>query len=353
MKKRNLLTVFIMVVLGSMLLMACGNNSTTANEQKEETAGNNNVKEESTEKTAKQSTNEDSSSQLRVGASTTSTWTYGFISSWAEVLEGVNPDTDMVVQATAGSSSHYLLMEKDKIDLGSGFAPNDFYSIEGKHNFDKSYTDHMAMIPTTTARGHVFTLADSDIKTLKDLDGVKLGVGSRGSPSSVVAEIQANALGIKPEFVFSTAGEMMEMVKDGRIDAAWYYAGAPWSAILDLTSRTDIKFIPFTEKDLSAIKEATPFASTSEFNSDIYEFVDGSLATPGLLQTINVSKDVPEDVVYEITKATWENWDKIVELVPAAGTVSVEDGANLVGKMHPGALKYYKEAGVEIPEKLK
>jgi len=333
-KKKGFLGLLIMICL-SFVLAAC-----TSSESSNSNSGSN-------------STDSSGTSQLRIGGSTTSTWIYGFTSSWSEVMKDKVPDVTMNVQATAGSSAHYLMVENGDLEIASGFTPSEFYASKGELNFEQPFENFRAMMPVTDSRGHVFTLADSKIEAVKDLDGVKIGLGSRGSPTSIVAEVHAEALGLKPEYVYGEASELMDMLRDGRIDAIWYYSGAPWATVIDLASQNELKFLSFTDEEIATLQEVAPYTTKTEITPDDYDFLDEAISVPGAVQTLIVSKDVSEDVVYELTKASWENWDQISQLVPAAGAVKVEDAANLIGTIHPGALKYYEEAGVEIPEELK
>ena len=289
-----------------------------------------------------------SGDQIRVGASNTSTWVYGFMSSWAEVLQGENEELNFVVQATAGSSAHYPMIEEGQLDMGSGFTPSEFYAARGEGGFDDEFSKFTAVMPNTTSVGHVFTTADSDIETVEDLNGVRIGLGARGSPTSIAAEVHVEALGIDAELIFTEPAELMNMMRDGRIDAIWYYAGGPWSNVLDLSSQVDLKFVSFTEEQIATLQEAAPYTASTTIDSDMYNYVEEDVLTPAAVQTIIASEDMDEDLVYEITKTSWENWDKVVELVPAAGSVSIEDASSMVGKIHPGALRYYEEVGIEF-----
>lgn len=317
----------ISLVIGILLVLAaCGNESTgSSDNSSDEPAG-----------------------QIRVGGSNTSTWIYGFLSSWTEVLQGKNNDLNAVVQATAGSSAHYPMIEEGQLEMGSGATPSEYYAARGEGGFDQEFEKYSVVFPNSSSPGHVFTSADSDIEKVEDLDGVRIGVGARGSPTSVVAEAHIEALGLDSELVFTEPSELINMIRDGRIDVIWYYAGAPWSNVLDLSSQVDLKFVSFTEEQISILQEAAPYTTSTIIDSDMYNFVEEDVLTPGIIQTVIASEDMDEDLVYEITKTTWENWDEIVELAPAAGSVSVEDAASMVGDIHPGAMRYYEEIGVEF-----
>jgi TRAP transporter TAXI family solute receptor len=342
----------LFILLFSLVVAGCGTDTAPSS-----SSSNPNPSTSTSEKS--EGTNESKGAQtktetkLRVGGAGTSTFVYGFMSTWSEVLKEKVPNHALIVQATPGSTSHYLMFDKAELDMGSGFTPSDQYAINGEKIFEKSSDSFRAMIPVTEARGHFIAVADSPIQSVKDLNGKKLGVGAKGSPTSLFVEDQVKALGLDVELIYSKPSELMEMIKDKRVDAGWYYTGSPWSAIVELSTQTDIKLISFSEDDLKTLKAAAPYITVRQLTSKDYEFIKEPVTVPGALQTVNVHKDVPEDIIYELTKATWESWPKMNELVKATAKVSIKDAASLVGKLHPGAYKYYKEAGVDIPDRLK
>lgn len=298
---------------------------------------------------------EGSVQQIRVGGAASTTFAYGFISSWAETLQNVNDNLNFVIQATPGSNVHYEMFEEDKIDMGAGFAPTEYMALEGDREpyVGEEFTKFRVIFPTTVSLAHVVTTEDSELETVQDLEGVNLGVPGRGSSTTLTAEYQLEALGVSPNFVYAQPDEMRNMLQDGRIDAFWHYTGAPYSGVLDLASQINLKFISFTEEDIKKIAEIEPYTSLGYLTSDHYDFVKEDVTTASTYPTVLASVDLDENLIYEITKTTWENWDKITELVPAAGQVTMDDVANLVGTLHPGALRYYEEEGIDIPDHLK
>src|SRR5699024_1329028 len=115
----------------------------------------------------------------------------------------------------------------------------------------------------------------------------------------------------------------------------------------------DIKFISSSKDDIEKIKEENPYIVDTEIDAEDYDFLDENVTTPGFLQTIIVDENMEEDQVYDIVKSTWDNWEEIVDNIPAAGSVSIDDASDLQGVMHTGALRYYEEENIEIPEELK
>ena len=144
------------------------------------------------------------------------------------------------------------------------------------------------------------------------------------------------------------------MVKDGRADAAILCTGVPYASVLELASAIPLRMIPFTEEEMKKCLEAGPYAFDGEILQEEYEFVSEPVRTLTTIQNILISPNVSEDVAYRLTKAIVETWDEVVKTVPAAGKVSpLEDFDKSVLPLHPGAIKYYEEQGLTIPDDLR
>lgn len=292
--------------------------------------------------------------QLRVGGSTSSTWIYGFSSAWAEMMKQYVPGLDLIVQETAGSTAHYPMFERNEIEIGSGTNYGDSDAYNGVVAGSKPNKTFYSLFPVTKSQMHVFVLDKSSITKVEDLNGKKVAVGAKGSPSSLKTEKVAEILGIKPQWVYSTTTEMMEMVADKRVDAGIYNVGAPYAALLELSSSNKIRMISFTEEQIKKITTSNPTYIRAEITPKHYGFVAQPVINPGATQTLCISTKVPNDVVYNLTKASWEHWSDLVKVMPGAGEVKIEDVLTGVGApLHPGAIKYYEEKGLNIPANLK
>lgn len=338
MKKSRLFLLFAAMLIITMLVVGCGGGA----------------KEPAAQSQGETQTPAQSSSteiiQLRFGGSGTTTWIYGFCVAMSELVNGKLDNIKLNVQATAGSSSHYGMFKKDEIDLGSGSTYIDSVAYAGEGQFTEKYDTFSAILATSVSCGHVMVAKNSPVEKMKDLEGKKIGIGARGSPTSLMAELILNTLEIKAETVTSTPAEMVEMFKDNKLDAIIYFAGAPNSLFLDIASAKEIRFVPISKEE----QEKLSFAfSPSEITSADYTFV--TTPTPNIkdLQCILASDKLSADIVYTITKTVQENWNELVSSLPACAKVSAKDAINLKTPLHPGAVKYYEEIGIKVPDNMK
>jgi TRAP transporter TAXI family solute receptor len=117
-----------------------------------------------------------------------------------------------------------------------------------------------------------------------------------------------------------------------------------------ISSSHPIRFISFTPEEQEKLAYAF---SPIKITSAEYNFVSEPVDTVRDLQTVLVSNKVSDEAVYQITKTVYENWDDVVSVAPAAGKVSYKDAVYLKVPIHPGAIKYFEEKGVTIPDELK
>jgi len=142
------------------------------------------------------------------------------------------------------------------------------------------------------------------------------------------------------------------MVKDRRVDGMMYSVGAPWSAVLEIASAQKIKLLSMTPEEQKKVYAAYKYQVPDTLPAKTYSFQTEDILTTIIYQNINVRPGIPEDLVYRMVKAAWENWGDIVKASPAAKWVKPGDVVHAVAPIHPGAAKYYREIGVQIPDHL-
>ena len=288
--------------------------------------------------------------RLAFGGATTGTWIYMFCALVAEIWQKHIPELDITVLATPGTTANYLPMCRGELDIAGAGSSGDWYAMNGLYFSKEKLHDFCSLLPATTSFTLAFTFADSSIKSWKDLEDKKVNVGARASPTSIRSEETCKALGIKPKYVFSTPQEAVEMVKDRRVDAMIYNVGNPWSGLMDIATTTKVRILAMTPAEQKKAHEGVPYQVPGIMPAKTYSFQDVDIPGAVSYQTVNVRPGLPDDLVYKLCKVIWEHWDEVVKASPAAKWVKPQDIANMVAPIHPGAAKYYKEAGVQIPD---
>ena len=194
---------------------------------------------------------------------------------------------------------------------------------------------------------------DSNILHIRDLKGKRVNIGNIGSGQRQNAIDALKAVGIdyNRDLVAEgvKAAEAPTLLQDGRIDAFFYTVGHPSVAIKEATDgKRKVRFV--TIDNVDKLLSDFPFYAKSVVPIGVYPSVVNTtdVVTFGVKATLVTSARVPERIVYVIAKEIFENFDTFKELHPAYQVMTRQGMLEgLSAPIHPGAMKYYKEAGLK------
>jgi len=276
------------------------------------------------------------------------TWSAGI----AEVINNNVEGVRVTAEETKGYVANIKLMQSDQIEISMATSLSSYqaYAAEGPYEgSDKGeILSWMAIAPVAM---HVITLKDGPINSLEDLKGKRVGMGQPGGVSMLDADAMMGVIGLEPDTDFEPfrirLGGMADGLADGNLDAALWNGSFPLPPVVKLTAGRDIKLLPISDEFYDKMREAYPPYFRLSIPADTYKGVTEDTPTFGLANGMVLSKDVPEDIVYNMTKAIFENLESLKAVHPAFGKVSKDSVLNGFGApLHPGALKYYREIGV-------
>ncbi|KGR85885.1 TAXI family TRAP transporter solute-binding subunit [Lysinibacillus odysseyi] len=221
-----------------------------------------------------------------------------------------------------------------------------YYATEGTEMFEGQPIDTVsalgALYPETI---QLVTLADSGITSYEDLKGKKVSVGAPGSGTYANAEqlLEIHGLSIEDDIVAQNLdfGESTDGLASGQIDAAFITAGYPTGAVEALNATNSVNIIPVSAEKAEELIAKYPYYATDTIPSGTYGLAEDVPAV-SVLAMLAVKKDLSEDLVYAMTKAIYDNTDKISH---AKGSlIKAETGLDGIGiEVHPGAQKYFDE----------
>jgi hypothetical protein len=193
----------------------------------------------------------------------------------------------------------------------------------------------------------------SGIKAVKDLAGKRAGVGPRAGTCGTYFPMMFDALGIKATIRNGQASDMAANLQDGLIDAFPFCAGIPIAAYSELETTNKVTFFTFTDQEIATLKKAMPELSDAVIPKGTYKQLATDHKTVGIYNFAIAHKDVPEDLVYAVTKTVMENNALLVK-GHAAGKETLPENwnRNTFLPFHPGAVRYFKEKGINIPKHL-
>ncbi len=197
----------------------------------------------------------------------------------------------------------------------------------------------------------------SGIETIADLRGKRVNLGNPGSGQLQNSRDVLKAAGITEEDIsaeYVKAVEAPGLLQDERIDAFFYTVGHPNGNIKEATSgRIKVRLVDLSGPGIDEMVRELPYYAQSTIPAEFYPRAlnQEDIRTVGVKATLVTSADVPENVVYAITREVFENLDEFKELHPAYRVLTRENMLQgLSAPVHPGALRYYREAGLMPPE---
>ena len=208
-----------------------------------------------------------------------------------------------------------------------------------------------AIFPMYQTPFSVTALSDTGITSISDIpDGATIGFGPAGSTSDTYFPRMMETLGVKFERRNGSWSDLGTQLQDGLIDVIAFAAGIPIPAVSQLEVQTNVNIIGMTEEEAKTITDNYP---VSEFiiPASTYQSLEKDSRVVSMWNFAIANCDVPESMVYEITKLTMENNDQMMSIHKAARTTVPENYTkNTVLPWHPGAARWFNENGYEIPE---
>jgi uncharacterized protein len=196
-------------------------------------------------------------------------------------------------------------------------------------------------------------LRRSGITTMAELDRRRIGIGPRAGTSGTYVPAIVKALGMSAEITNGPQEQIAIDLLAGRYDAYLAMVGAPTPAIEKVEETEPFTFVSLSPGQVDAIRKAMPEFSLSKIAAGTYHSVAKDYATIGIYNFAIGRPDLPDDFVYQLVKTVFENQPRLAKAHPAAReTLPQNVDKNTFLPFHPGAVRYYREIGVSVPDSL-
>jgi TRAP transporter TAXI family solute receptor len=199
----------------------------------------------------------------------------------------------------------------------------------------------------------VLAAADAGIETLADLKGKTVNIGEPGSTDALQAAGVFEYVGLDPRSVTlleRPTYEAAELMQAGKIDAYLYTVGHPNLSIIEASSgERKIMIIPLGDDMINYFAESRPFLTTTNISVDYYPDIVNRQPIPtlGVKAILFTEAAMDEQIVYNIVKEVYENFDLFKHQHPALGKLTAGQlTGGLIVPLHPGARRYFNEAGL-------
>jgi len=216
------------------------------------------------------------------------------------------------------------------------------------------HSDIRALFPMYQTPFQGISMTSSGIASVSDLAGQRVSVGPAGGTPGTYWPRFLNTLEVDANVSFAGAADAASQLKDGLIDSFTFAAGVPISAFSQLAAEADVQMFGFTDEELAVILENHPEVSPLTIPAGTYAGHDYDQNTVAMWNFAIAHQDMPESLAYEIVKLVMENNDRMLQIHSAASETLLDNvGNNSFLPFHPGAVRYFEEQGIEIPDELK
>jgi TRAP transporter TAXI family solute receptor len=203
-----------------------------------------------------------------------------------------------------------------------------------------------AIFPMYDTPFQFLVLQESGMRSIAEMAGKRVGVGPRGGTSAAYFPEFFNTLKIPVNIVFGEWAELAEQTHQRRLDVLAVGAGVPFPSFIELEAKDNVRYIAFAPEQIAALRLAMPELTPSHIPAGTYPSLSRHYQTLGLYNFAVAHAELPDDLVYNVVRAAFENHEEMMEVhAAAAATVPENVDRNSFLPLHPGAIRYYRQIG--------
>ena len=291
---------------------------------------------------------------VAIGTATIGGTLYVYGGGMASIIEefvGVNAS----VENTGGPVANATLVNQGELELGLVTMGPAWQAWTGESEMlpGVEHRNIRALFPMFETPLQVATARGAELTSLNDLAGKRIGGGSATGTASFLMPQVFDTLGIDATLRHASWGDLSRQLGDGMLDVVTYTAGMPVPALMELEATNPVTLYSLSTEETDILVEALPFLAAFRVPGGTYTSVSEDVNTVAIWNFAIAHKDLPDDFVYEVVKAVLENNDRMREAHASARATLAENitGNNFMW-LHPGAIRYYREIGIDIPDTL-
>ena len=269
----------------------------------------------------------------------------------SQIFREAIPEATVSVQATAASAENLHLLQGERGELG--FALGDVLADAWEGNPDAGFKTPLTKLRSVAGiypnYVQIVAAEASGVQTLAGLSGRRISVGAPGSGTELNARAIVRAAGMSYDdfsrVEYLSFSESVELIKNRQLDITLQSAGLGVASLRDLAASLRIVVIPIPPDVVN--KVGRPVYQPGIIPANTYDGQAEPVETAVIRNYLVTHDNVPDDVVYRMTKALFENLDRLAASHVSARDISREDASrNLPVPLHPGAAAYFREVGL-------
>ena len=274
----------------------------------------------------------------------------------AQIWNKKIPDLNVTVQATGASVENIRLLGSKSAEVALSLNDINYYGYNGLEVFkakNEKYTNFSAIGNVYPDVIQIISHKGSPIRTIADLKGKKVAVGAPGSGAQISARQILGLYGMDYQTrkdinpVYLSPAESADHFKDNHVDACYFSMAIPFGALLDINVMNPVQFLEIDDAMCAKIAKAYPFFDCFVIPANTYQGQNKPVKTVAVWSSMLVRNDLPEDLVYQMTKVMYEENAAIAQAHSAGKYLKLETATGGIPvPFHPGATRYYKEKGI-------
>ncbi len=271
-------------------------------------------------------------------------------------------DTGVVAsaQSSQGSVENLNMLNSGEAQLGIAMSNMSYFAYQGTQAFKDNKFEKARFVTGLWPDVSQFVVTkESGIESVADLAGKRFSVGGAGGGTEYSTKMILDAVaGLSFEDVeieYLGYSDSSGAIQNGQLDGMNAEGGVPTSAVSEITaSRTPVNILEFGDEEYAKLKEKAPYYVQYTIPAGTYPSVDNEIQTVGVKSALVASADLDTDLVYNLVKTMYENLSDVKASHKALEYLSLERASTGMPPvpLHAGAVKYYKEVGIDIPDEL-
>jgi TRAP transporter TAXI family solute receptor len=265
---------------------------------------------------------------------------------WEKAVPGLQ-----IQQQPGAGIANVRGVDEGKAQIGFANSSTTVDGIEGRAPYPKKVTKVCQVANLYPQYFQVVASADAKVGSFADFKGKSLVTQPKGNTAEILTAMVLEINGLNYQSLSKTNfqaayTDAVSLMKDGHAQIFTLGTTAPASAIMDLASARDVQLVPVDDKTMAALKKANPGYNKLIIKAGTYPKQDKDVPVIGYSTHIVAACDLPEDTVYQMTKAMAENVDAMAAVVkPITGLTPKDMAVDIGVPLHKGAAKFYKEKG--------
>ena len=256
----------------------------------------------------------------------------------------------VVVAKSAGSNENLTAVDASAMTIATAFMGSAYDALNGiGWAAGRKHENLRALFPMYETSFQIAALRKSAIASLAGLGGKKVGVGPAKGPAEVFFRAAAEAASVSPVIVNGDPATLVKQLVGGEIDALWQGAAVPIASLAAAADQADIVVFGLSDAETTAMLQKFPQLSATTVPPGSYKGQTATIKSVSAWNFVVANKGLPADTAYAITKTVLSAADPKSEIYPAAaGTRAANAAADRFMPFHPGAARYYAEAGIKL-----